>query len=97
MTLRKLLLGAVATLMLATGSASAQDSPDVCMTNAYDGFVNVKTLPSDTGNVIGQLPNGVNVTLRERFVDVEGVVWIWIEAGALKGWSRDTSLSYCKS
>jgi hypothetical protein len=91
----KLLFATAAVLALISGASANEEgySPDRCTTNAYDGFVNVKSLPSATGNVVGQLPNGVITIPRDRFVDLEGTTWLWVEAGSFKGWARGTSLS----
>jgi len=62
-----------------------------CITAAYDGFVQVRTIPN--GPVIFVFSNGVGVLGIDQIQDAWGYPWTRVVSGQITGWSRSTSLN----
>jgi hypothetical protein len=62
-----------------------------CITNARDGFVEVRVIPN--GAVLTVLTNGVPVAAVDVRYDQFGIRWSRIGVGGVTGWSMATSLN----
>lgn len=88
--MKKLLLAAVLGVAAFVAPAHASILAG-CTTNAWDGFVNVRTLPD--GAIVWQLPNGVPVNVFDTYG--YGDEWAFVSTAAgppAAGWSLRSSL-----
>jgi hypothetical protein len=95
MTMKKVLLTSAIILGL-SAPAHATALLGTCTTHAWDNFVQVRTLPLESGLVLWRLPNGISVALYDQRATTDGV-WVWAEGNYqesdFKGWARLSSLN----
>jgi hypothetical protein len=82
-------------LLLAPSLAHANTPVLRCTTAAWDGFVDLKTLPDSNSYILTQLSNGVFVAVWDEYRSADGTQWEFVSAGPnnFSGWSRRSSLN----